>query len=125
MLLAMGFLGPEATLAEGLGLELDPRSNFKAEYGQFATSLEGVFAAGDCRRGQSLVVSRAVWRRTWGDGGLWRLGGVAVLAAWAMCGSWGRQGRAGLLGRSACRGQLVVVSRATGRNKCCDGACGV
>lgn len=57
VLLAMGFLGPEATLADALGLDLDPRSNFKAEYGQFATSLDGVFAAGDCRRGQSLVVS--------------------------------------------------------------------
>lgn len=54
--LSMGFLGPEATLAEALGLETDPRSNFKAEFGKFATSLEGVFAAGDCRRGQSLVV---------------------------------------------------------------------
>ena len=56
VLLAMGFLGPEATLAEAMGVELDPRSNFKAEYGQFATSIDGVFAAGDCRRGQSLVV---------------------------------------------------------------------
>ena len=54
--LAMGFLGPEATLAEKLGLETDPRSNFKAEFGEYATSIEGVFAAGDCRRGQSLVV---------------------------------------------------------------------
>jgi len=54
--LAMGFLGPEDTLAEQLGLERDPRSNFKAEYGKYATSTEGVFAAGDCRRGQSLVV---------------------------------------------------------------------
>jgi glutamate synthase (NADH) len=56
VLLAMGFLGPEATLAEALGVELDPRSNFKAQFGEFATSIEGVFAAGDCRRGQSLVV---------------------------------------------------------------------
>ena len=54
--LAMGFLGPEDTLAEQLGLERDARSNFKAEYGGYATSTEGVFAAGDCRRGQSLVV---------------------------------------------------------------------
>jgi NAD(P)H-dependent glutamate synthase small subunit len=54
--LAMGFLGPEDTLAEQLGLERDPRSNFKAEYGKYATSTQGVFAAGDCRRGQSLVV---------------------------------------------------------------------
>ena len=56
VLLAMGFLGPEDTLVEKLGLETDLRSNFKAAYGDFATSAEGVFAAGDCRRGQSLVV---------------------------------------------------------------------
>lgn len=56
VLLAMGFLGPEATLAEGLGIDRDERSNFKAAYGQYATSMTGVFAAGDCRRGQSLVV---------------------------------------------------------------------
>ncbi len=56
VLLAMGFLGPEEPLAKAIGIELDPRSNFKAEYGRFATSLPGVFAAGDCRRGQSLVV---------------------------------------------------------------------
>lgn len=43
-------------MAEKLGLERDNRSNFKADYGRFATSVEGVFAAGDCRRGQSLVV---------------------------------------------------------------------
>ncbi|XP_031391679.1 glutamate synthase 1 [NADH], chloroplastic isoform X1 [Punica granatum] len=56
VLLAMGFLGPEATIAEKLGMERDGRSNFKAEYGRFATNVDGVFAAGDCRRGQSLVV---------------------------------------------------------------------
>ena len=39
-----------------LEIELDPRSNYKAEYGKFATNVEGVFAAGDCRRGQSLIV---------------------------------------------------------------------
>ena len=54
--LAMGFLGPEETLVPQLGLETDPRSNFKAEFDQYATSVEGVFAAGDCRRGQSLIV---------------------------------------------------------------------
>jgi len=54
--LAMGFLGPEQFLVEELGLETDPRSNCQSEYGDFATSLEGVFSAGDCRRGQSLVV---------------------------------------------------------------------
>ncbi|KAL9163153.1 hypothetical protein ABFS82_06G022500 [Erythranthe guttata] len=56
VLLAMGFLGPEQTMAEKLGLEQDNRSNIKAEYGRFSTNVEGVFAAGDCRRGQSLVV---------------------------------------------------------------------
>ncbi|XP_007039009.2 PREDICTED: glutamate synthase 1 [NADH], chloroplastic isoform X1 [Theobroma cacao] len=56
VLLAMGFLGPESTVADKLGLEQDNRSNFKAEYGRFATNVNGVFAAGDCRRGQSLVV---------------------------------------------------------------------
>ena len=54
--LAMGFLGPEQILAEQLGIEVDPRSNFKADYGKYATSMRGVFAAGDCRRGQSLIV---------------------------------------------------------------------
>lgn len=56
VLLAMGFLGPEPTLLDQLGLERDPRSNIKAEHGRFHTNLPGVFAAGDCRRGQSLVV---------------------------------------------------------------------
>jgi NAD(P)H-dependent glutamate synthase small subunit len=56
VLLAMGFLGPEAYLSKALGIELDQRSNYKAVHGKFATSVPGVFAAGDCRRGQSLVV---------------------------------------------------------------------
>jgi glutamate synthase (NADPH/NADH) small chain len=56
VLLAMGFLGPEDTILDSLGVERDGRSNAKAEYGRFATSVEGVFAAGDMRRGQSLVV---------------------------------------------------------------------
>jgi len=56
VLLAMGFLGPEQPLLEALGVERDARSNIKAEHGNFATSVPGVFAAGDCRRGQSLVV---------------------------------------------------------------------
>lgn len=43
-------------IAKKLGLEQDERSNFKAQFGNFATNVEGVFAAGDCRRGQSLVV---------------------------------------------------------------------
>lgn len=54
--LALGFRGPEQLIADQLGLEKDPRSNFKADYGKYATNIPGVFAAGDCRRGQSLVV---------------------------------------------------------------------
>jgi NAD(P)H-dependent glutamate synthase small subunit len=60
VLLATGFLGPELGVGEVLGIETQkPRGNwetFKAEHGPFATTVEGVFAAGDCRRGQSLVV---------------------------------------------------------------------
>jgi glutamate synthase (NADPH/NADH) small chain len=56
VLLAMGFLGPEQPLLEALGVERDPRSNVKAEYGRFQTTIPKVFAAGDARRGQSLVV---------------------------------------------------------------------
>ncbi|MFP4661493.1 MAG: glutamate synthase subunit beta [Halanaerobiales bacterium] len=56
VLLAMGFLGPEETMIDELGLEQDRRSNVKAEYGKFTTNVDGVFAAGDMRRGQSLVV---------------------------------------------------------------------
>lgn len=56
ILLSMGFLGPEHYVSEPLGLELDQRSNYKAEYKDFRTTQDKVFAAGDCRRGQSLVV---------------------------------------------------------------------
>jgi hypothetical protein len=56
VLLAMGFLGLERPLLEALGIERDPRGNAKAEFEKYQTSLKGVFAAGDCRRGQSLVV---------------------------------------------------------------------
>ena len=56
VLLAMGFLGPEQALLKDLKVETDPRSNVKAEYGRYATTVPGVFAAGDARRGQSLVV---------------------------------------------------------------------
>lgn len=57
VLLAMGFLGPEDTIPNELNLERDSRSNLKAEYEVFETNVEKVFAAGDARRGQSLVVS--------------------------------------------------------------------
>jgi NAD(P)H-dependent glutamate synthase small subunit len=56
IMLSMGFLGPEQYAAEAAGIEVDERSNYKAAYGEFRTSVDGVFAAGDCRRGQSLVV---------------------------------------------------------------------
>jgi glutamate synthase (NADPH/NADH) small chain len=56
VLLAMGFLGPEQALLKDLKVETDPRSNVKAEYGKYGTTVPGVFAAGDARRGQSLVV---------------------------------------------------------------------
>ena len=56
VLLAMGFLGPEQALLKEIKVETDPRSNVKAEHGKFTTSIPSVFAAGDCRRGQSLVV---------------------------------------------------------------------
>jgi glutamate synthase (NADPH/NADH) small chain len=56
VLLAMGFLGPENQLLDKLGVEKDARTNAKAEHGRFATSVPGIFAAGDMRRGQSLVV---------------------------------------------------------------------
>ncbi|PIU39882.1 MAG: glutamate synthase [Candidatus Omnitrophica bacterium CG07_land_8_20_14_0_80_50_8] len=56
VLLAMGFLGPEDTVLKSLGIAQDKRSNVKADYGKYATNLKGVFAAGDMRRGQSLVV---------------------------------------------------------------------
>jgi glutamate synthase (NADPH/NADH) small chain len=56
VLLAMGFLGPEQPLLEDLGVHRDPRTNVKADFEKYSTNLKGVFAAGDCRRGQSLVV---------------------------------------------------------------------
>ena len=56
VLLAMGFLGPEQPLLDALGVERDARTNIKAEYERYATSVKGIFTAGDCRRGQSLIV---------------------------------------------------------------------
>ena len=58
--LATGFVGPELAVGEMLGLETqNPRGNwqtFTGKHGEFTTNIEGVFTAGDCRRGQSLVV---------------------------------------------------------------------
>ena len=60
VLLAMGFLGPESPAAEQLGVDVREgrggMSWYTGEYGQYTTNVEGVFTAGDCRRGQSLVV---------------------------------------------------------------------
>lgn len=56
VLLAMGFLGPENQLLDKLEVERDNRSNAKAEYGKYMTNVPNVFAAGDMRRGQSLIV---------------------------------------------------------------------
>ena len=55
-LLALGFTGPESTLADKLGIKKDVRSNYKAEYGKYQTNVSKIFAAGDMRRGQSLIV---------------------------------------------------------------------
>lgn len=56
VLLAMGFTGSETTLADQLGLEMDPRTNIKASTKDYSTNVSGVFVAGDQRRGQSLIV---------------------------------------------------------------------
>jgi glutamate synthase (NADPH/NADH) small chain len=56
VLLALGFTGPEQPLLAELGIATDVRSNIEAAHGAFATNVPGIFAAGDCRRGQSLIV---------------------------------------------------------------------
>ena len=56
VLLAMGFLGPEHQVSDPIGLEYDDRSNYKTATKSYKTNKNKVFAAGDCRRGQSLVV---------------------------------------------------------------------
>ncbi|WP_372745072.1 glutamate synthase subunit beta [Lutibacter sp.] len=55
-LLALGFTGPESTIADQLGIKKDERSNYQAEYGKYQTNIPNIFAAGDMRRGQSLIV---------------------------------------------------------------------
>lgn len=56
VLLSMGFISPEYYVSDDADIELDDRGNYKADYDQYQTSQEGIFTAGDCRRGQSLVV---------------------------------------------------------------------
>jgi len=54
--LALGFLGPETQVTKALGVKQDGRSNVETPKKGYATSVKGIFAAGDCRRGQSLIV---------------------------------------------------------------------
>lgn len=56
VMLAMGFLGPEKKIVEEISTKLDPRGNFQTPRNKYSTSVPKVYAAGDCRRGQSLVV---------------------------------------------------------------------
>lgn len=56
VLIAIGFSGPEQGLIQQLDIETETNSRVKAEYGKYTTNVEGVFAAGDMRRGQSLIV---------------------------------------------------------------------
>ena len=56
VLLALGFTGSEKTLPEQFGLDVDFRTNVKASTKDYATNVEGIFTAGDMRRGQSLIV---------------------------------------------------------------------
>ena len=56
ILIAMGFLGPEKEIIKALTLKQDMRSNIQTPKSSYSTSVPGVFAAGDCRRGQSLIV---------------------------------------------------------------------
>jgi len=55
-ILSMGFVSPEDYVVNELGLDTDQRNNIHAQHGDYRTNIEGVFAGGDCRRGQSLVV---------------------------------------------------------------------
>lgn len=56
VLLSMGFVSPEHYVSDSAGIERDERGNYSAEYGKYTTNRDKVFTAGDCRRGQSLVV---------------------------------------------------------------------
>lgn len=54
--LSMGFIAPEIEALNGTDIQCDNRGNYQADYDEYATNLKGVFTAGDCRRGQSLIV---------------------------------------------------------------------
>ena len=63
--MAAGFIGPEAELARAFGVETGERTNIAAN--GYATNVPGVFACGDCRTGQSLVVKAMVDGRACAD----------------------------------------------------------
>jgi len=54
--LALGFLGPEQDMLKSLQVKLDGRGNIQTPNKKYSTNIPGLFAAGDCRRGQSLIV---------------------------------------------------------------------
>jgi len=54
--LAMGFVGPDVSATDDLGVDVTKMGNYRAAYGTYNTNVKGVFACGDCRRGQSLIV---------------------------------------------------------------------
>jgi len=54
--LALGFLGPQSDVIRALGVMQDARSNIQTPTKSYTSNIDGVFAAGDCRRGQSLIV---------------------------------------------------------------------
>ena len=86
VLLAMGFLGPEQPFLETLGIERDQRSNAKADFEKYTTNHPKVFACGDCRRGQSLVV----WAFNEGRGAAreadrFLMGATDLPRAWELC----------------------------------------
>ena len=69
ILLALGFIGPEKNILDNFGISLNKELNIESAYGEFTTNVEGVFSAGDARRGQSLVV----WAMNEGRGQLSKL----------------------------------------------------
>lgn len=75
--LALGFLGPQNEVIQALGVKQDARSNIQTPHKKYTTSVEGVFAAGDCRRGQSLIV----WGINEGRGA------AAEVDSWLMAGT--------------------------------------
>ena len=74
VLLAVGFTGPEPTLVDALALETDHRSNVRSDFGDFHTNVDGVFVAGDMRRGASLIV----WAIAEGRGAAQRIDGYLM-----------------------------------------------